>query len=109
MTTAVECKLIRKGGTRAEACGTEYHFQPYTDGAHVAVIDNDEHADVFLAIPEGYRLYRGDAQPVADEAEADAEAGDDRAALAQQYQEKFGKSPHGRMSAAKIREALAAT
>lgn len=64
-STAIECKLIRAGGTRATIESTEYHFQPYTDGAHVATVDNEEHADRFLSIREGYRLYRGEGKPVA--------------------------------------------
>lgn len=71
MTTAVECKLIREGGTFASIGTTEYHFAPQPDGAHVAFIDDEEHADVFLSIPEGYRLYRGDIKPAA-KAEAPA-------------------------------------
>lgn len=83
MTTAVECKLIREGGTRAEVGGTEYHFQPYTDGAHVCVIEDNEHADRFLSITEGYRLYRGEGSPVQAEAEAEAPAARGRRKQAQ--------------------------
>lgn len=64
-STAIECKLIREGGTRVEIENTEYHFAPYTDGAHVCEVANEEHADRFLSIREGYRLYRGEGKPVA--------------------------------------------
>lgn len=59
----IECKLRREGGTRAEIGGIEYHFEPLADGAHVAEVDNAEHVDRFLAIPEGYKLYHGDGAP----------------------------------------------
>lgn len=62
-TTAIESKLIRKGGSRVDIGGTEYHFQPYTDGAHVCEVANEAHADRFLSITEGYRLYRGKGTP----------------------------------------------
>jgi hypothetical protein len=63
-TTAIECKLIRAGGSRIPLGNTEYHFQPYTDGAHVCEVADQDHADRFLSITEGFRLYRGEGQPV---------------------------------------------
>lgn len=54
----IECKLHREGGTHAEIDGVTYHFKPRSDGAHVARVDRDDHIERFLAIPEGYRLYR---------------------------------------------------
>lgn len=62
----IECILRREGGTRAEIGGTEYHFEPLADGAHVAEIANDEHADRFLAIPEAYKVYRGKDKPTGE-------------------------------------------
>lgn len=59
----IECKLIREGGTIVDIGGVEYHFEPLADGAHVAEVSNDDHADRFLAIPEGYKLYRGKLDP----------------------------------------------
>jgi len=55
----IECKLKREGGTRVPLGKTEYHFAPLADGAHVAVVENEAHQDVFLGITEGYRMYRG--------------------------------------------------
>lgn len=63
--TNVECILIREGGTRDVMGGIEYHFAPQADGAHVCGIANPDHVDRYLSIPEAYRLYRGEAQPVA--------------------------------------------
>lgn len=53
----IECTLIRDGGTHADIDGTDYHFVPQKDGAHVAEVANDEHAQRFLSITEAYRLY----------------------------------------------------
>lgn len=62
-STAIECKLIRKGGSIIPIGSTEYHFKPYTDGAHVCEVANEAHADLFLSITDGYRLYRGKGTP----------------------------------------------
>lgn len=57
-TITVECILIRKGGTIASTKdGTEYHFAPNTKGHHVAAFTNMDHAQEFLRISEGYRIY----------------------------------------------------
>lgn len=167
----IECKLHREGGTKAEIDGTEYHFAPQDDGAHVAFVANERHQDRFLSISEAYRLYRPKgidqsepAQPatvillgsnvhpatfdingktwqlgdvvalaaapfepeewneLSDEARADMideqldklqaeQAAQDTTGqideLRAQYEAKFGKKPHHRLSADKIREALA--
>lgn len=67
----IECKLKREGGTRAAIDKTEYHFAPRDDGAHVAFVADEAHADRFLAIPEAYKVYRGKAAaPVARKAAA---------------------------------------
>lgn len=95
----IECKLIREGGTTADIDGVEYHFAPQADGAHVADVENEDHVDRFLGIGEAYKLYRGKADT--------EEAGDDIDALKAAYTEKFGKAPHHKLSAAKIKEALA--
>lgn len=55
----IECKLKRAGGTKVTLDKTEYHFAPQADEAHVAHVANEAHADLLLAIPEGYRVYRG--------------------------------------------------
>jgi hypothetical protein len=57
----IECKLQREGGTHVPIERTTYHFAPRADGAHVAAVENEAHQDLFLAIPEAYRLYRGAA------------------------------------------------
>jgi hypothetical protein len=106
-STAIECKLIREGGTRADIGGIEYHFAPQPDGAHVALVENEEHADRFLSITEGYRLYRGEvAEPVTEAVEAPA--ADEREALAAEYEALYGKAPHARTGIEKLRELIAA-
>lgn len=63
-STLIESKLHRVGGSVIPLGGIDYHFKPYTDGAHVCEVSNDAHVDRFLSIIEGYRLYRGNGQPV---------------------------------------------
>lgn len=119
MTTQVECKLIREGGSYAEVGGIEYHFAPQEDGAHVATIENEDHADVFLGIREGYRLYRGVAKveapatvidKPADPAPqvASEPADDEREELVKKYEELYGEPPHARTGVKKLREMIAA-
>ncbi len=126
MTTHVECKLIREGGTFASTPdGTEYHFAPQADGAHVAAIDDADHADLFLSIREGYRLYRGAAKVEAPAAapveqaepeqalttllatEPEAAPGDERAELAAEFERLYGEKPHSRTGIEKLRKLIA--
>jgi hypothetical protein len=124
----IECILKRPGGTKVDLGGTEYHFAPQADGAHVAVVKENAHIQRFLSIPEGYRIY-GDAQPVVDDKDEqtapdevandnDPLAGDlngdgvvddkdERLALVAAYEAKFGKKPNGRASIETLRKALA--
>lgn len=61
----IECKLKREGGSKIEIGTTQYHFAPQPDGAHVALVENEDHQDRFLGISEGYRVYRGTEKPAA--------------------------------------------
>lgn len=70
----IECVLRREGGTKAEIDGLEYHFEVLADGAHVAEVENDTHADRFLAIPEAYKVYRGKDKPKGEPREVSAPA-----------------------------------
>ena len=67
--TPIQCLLRRKGGTKVAfghnaATQTVYHFKPLDagdpDSPHVCEVEKEEHVNRFLAIPEAYRLYRGD-------------------------------------------------
>lgn len=62
-STLIESKLRRVGGSIIPLGGIDYHFLPYTDGAHVCEVTIEDHADRFLAITEGFKLYRGEGQP----------------------------------------------
>lgn len=128
--TAIECTLIREGGTYSSTPdGTEYHFAPQADGAHVAFIDNPDHADVFLAIPSAWRLYRGATKSVHAEAKVEAQAApeadtvtepvqdepapppsmpSERDDLVAQYTALYGKAPRANASIDKLRELIAA-
>lgn len=55
----IESKIKREGGTHVDMGTAKYHFAPLEDGAHVAAVDDQDHQDRFLSIPEGYRAYRG--------------------------------------------------
>lgn len=128
--TAIECKLIREGGSFVALGTTEYHFSPQADGAHVAQVADEEHVDIFLAI-NGYRLYRGKVEaapveapaatePAAPEAEpeqalttllaTEPEAAplDERAELAKEYEYLYGEPPHQRTGVKRLREMIAA-
>jgi hypothetical protein len=59
----IECKLKREGGSKVPLGNIEYHFAPQADGAHVAFVENPEHQDRFVSIPEAYRIYRGAETP----------------------------------------------
>jgi len=54
----IEHMIKREGGSVHEIGGTEYHFAPLDDGAHVAEVTNPDHQDRFLSISEGFRIYR---------------------------------------------------
>ncbi len=109
----IQCILPRKGGTRVEIDGIEYHFEPFADGAQVADIESEKHIDRFLSISEGYRLYRGASSPeVASEAESETAPGstseENRDELAAAYAAKFGKKPHYRAKLETIKAELEA-
>jgi hypothetical protein len=56
----IQCILIRKGGTRAEIGGVNYHFRPLTDAAdapHVCDVTAPEHIERFLALADAYRIH----------------------------------------------------
>ena len=121
----IECKNKREGGSLIDIGGTEYHFQPLADGAHVADVANEEHVERFLSIPEAYGIYKAGkeetAKPKAPATPANPEGnttpkGDkndnggqpDIAALRTQYKERFGKAAFNGWSAEQIIEKLAA-
>lgn len=108
----IECILKREGGTKTAIGEIEYHFAPQADGAHVADVENEDHQDRFLAISEGYRLYRPGktkaVETVIEDEVLATEQEEERASLVAQYEAKFGKKPHYKASIEKIREALEA-
>ena len=66
----IEHLIHREGGSVHEIGGVDYHFAPLADGAHVATVDNPAHQDRFLAIPEGFRIYRANRKAAAPAAPA---------------------------------------
>lgn len=107
----IESLLRRKGGTKAEIDGVEYHFKPDKDGREYADVTNMDHVGIFASIKEGYRLV-GDKEKISDPAVAEqAETPEDldkldRPALSSLHFKKFGSYPPPRLSAEKIIEAL---
>lgn len=65
----IEALVQRPGGTVTDVGGVTYQFLPDKTGAHVAEIDDLDHVDVFLAIPD-YRLAREQATRKVREAKA---------------------------------------
>lgn len=59
----IECILKREGGSVVDLYGTEYHFEPLADGAHVAEVTEETHIDRFLSISEAYKVYHGKDKP----------------------------------------------
>lgn len=122
----IECKNKREGGSLIDIGGTEYHFKPQADGAHVADVAYEEHVERFLSIPEAYCIYRpgnpakvveapslgAQAEgPNADEAVEATETpeivGDDIEALKEAFKAKFGHAPHYKWTIQTIKTKLA--
>ena len=59
----IQCVLERKGGSKVELGGLEYHFEELEDGAHVADVEKEEHIDRFLSISEAFKVYHGKGTP----------------------------------------------
>lgn len=56
----IERILRDTGGTKVPLGATEYHFKElWSDGPHVAPVEDEAHRAVFLSVPEGYREYDG--------------------------------------------------
>lgn len=54
----IECLIKRVGGTHVDLQGVHYHFRPALTGEHVCEVQDENHVDLFLRIPEGYRIAR---------------------------------------------------
>lgn len=51
-------KIERKGGSRVTIGGSEYLFEPRgPKGEHVAEVENRDHIERFLSVPEGFAPY----------------------------------------------------
>lgn len=125
----IECKNKREGGSIIDIGGTDYHFKPQADGAHVADVAYEEHVERFLSIPEAYCIYKPGkaakeqpaAAPVAQEAAVEGPhvdeaveatetpeiVSDDLDALKEAFKAKFGHAPHYKWSIETIKTKLA--
>ena len=110
----IESIIKRKNGTTVTLGDTTYFFNsPIAEGAHVATVENDDHAQHLLSIKEGFRIYRAKespvkpAEPKAQEevVEVQAEA-PDRDALVEAFKARFGKKPHPNTSTEKLQSIL---
>ncbi len=108
----IESLLRRKGGTKVELDGVEYHFKPDADGREFADVANMDHVGIFASIREGFRVAGTEtkapepAKPVDPAPKTDKLERLDRAALANLFAERFGSRPAPRLSEQKIIEAL---
>lgn len=123
----IESIIRRKNGTTVVLDNIEYHFNSaVAEGPHVATVENDDHAQRFLSIKEGFKIYRAAANPpkaddsVGNDIEPEQDAPlegdlngdgsvdgkDERIALVAAYEAKFGKKPHYKMGLEKLRESL---
>jgi len=119
----IESIIRRKNGTTVVLDKIEYHFNsPVAEGPHVATVENDDHAQRFLSIKEGFRIYRATksavqtpepVEPEQDEplegdlnGDGSVDGKDERITLAAAYEAKFGKKPHYKMGLEKLRESL---
>lgn len=59
----IACLGLRKGGTKVDLDGLEYHFEHLEDGKHVAVVEDEAHIDRFLSISDHYKVYHGALTP----------------------------------------------
>lgn len=53
----VECLLRRPGGTIVEIGSNAYHFKPDSEGRHIAIVTERDHAKRLRDIPEAYKLH----------------------------------------------------
>lgn len=51
----IECILKRAGGTQIVLGKTSYHFKPDDQDRHVANVEDADHIEILLRIPEGYQ------------------------------------------------------
>jgi hypothetical protein len=57
----IESLLKRQPGTTVILDGVTYFFTPAEasdEAPHICLVEDEDHQDTFLAIPEGYRIYR---------------------------------------------------
>lgn len=75
----IEHTIKRQGGSVHQIGGVAYHFQPDSEGRHVADVTNKAHAERFLSIPGFVALdgKKSGSTTKAQEPEADTEQGDE--------------------------------
>lgn len=106
----IESRIKRRNGHSVEIDGATYEFRP---PAYVAEVANQAHINRLLAITEGY--VAAEKAPEAPGKKAGTEQDESpreevgdagREALADAYELKFGRRPHGKWTAEKIGAAL---
>lgn len=107
----IESKIRRKNGTNIDLGQNQYRFAPNAEGAHVCDVEDEDDIARLLSIPEGFKIYRpaevAKEQKAVLEEDVDGDGDVDRADLVAAYEAKFGKKPHHKMKADKIRAELA--
>lgn len=101
----IERLFRNKGGSLipfgpAENPEIVYHFKPVVDGGpHVCEVDNEEHIERFLSLPEGYREVGKEKITVSDLVVDGVDFSKlTNEELIESFRKCFGKEPGGRMS-----------
>lgn len=113
----IESLIQRANGTHVDLGGVVYHFSPRkADGRHVAEVEDEDHVQRFLDIPEGYaeapptEATDGTKQPAErpqDDPKAPSNADRRKELMAEFKAKNDGKSPTGNAaSLAGLRKAL---
>lgn len=92
----IESIIKRRKGHAVELDGQTYDFRP---PAYIAEVTEHAHIERLLSITEGYRT-------LTDPLDTNADGDVDRAELVAAYETRFGRKPHHKISAAKIRAEL---
>ncbi len=103
----IESIIKRPQGLEVELGQDVYVFNQ--DNNYITEVTNEDHAAVFINIPEGYCEVFDGNEPDENEEQAELQEeqqDDERAQLVQFFIEKFGKRPHHKLSTDKIRQAL---
>lgn len=100
----IESIIKRRNGHAVTLDAQTYEFRP---PAYQAEVSEPSHIERLLSITEGYfALSAPETDPRDTNGDGVVDNSEERAALVEQYAAKFGKKPHHKLSAEKIRAEL---